>query len=192
MNKVELRKHFRLLRQGIDPDTKAKSEAALAQRFLQSSLYKNAKKIACYMAFKDELNIFSIITRIWDDKKSCYIPILITKDDKIQLFFAEFKPEDALHTNRFGILEPSPQAERIAIKDLDVILTPMIAFDRDFNRLGTGGGYYDKTFAVEKDPPLIGVAYALQEADQLPTDPWDKKLKGILTEKELILNNQRS
>lgn len=190
MNKVELRKHYRQLRQNVDAATKSAAEDALAQRFLQSPLYKNAQKIACYMAYKDELDIYPIITRILEDNKRCYLPILITVNNKIQLFFGEFKQNEALHTNRFGILEPSPHSARIDIKDLDLILTPLIAFDRQLNRLGTGGGYYDKTFADIKNPPLVGVAYALQEVTQLPSDPWDVKLKGIITEKELILNDQ--
>ena len=92
----------------------------------------------------------------------------------------------------FGIQEPAGGPIRAA-RNLDIILTPLVAFDSAGNRIGMGGGYYDRTFAFLKrrttwrKPKLIGIAFGLQEVDAVPVDTWDVPLDGILTEKGLVL-----
>lgn len=110
-----------------------------------------------------------------------------------QLAFAPWQMGAALKPNRYGI--PEPDVDDQALLDphaLDVVLVPLVGFSRDGNRLGSGGGYYDRSFAFlnhqprPKRPQLIGVAYSFQELERLPAAPWDVALDLIITETEVI------
>lgn len=95
--------------------------------------------------------------------------------------------------NRFGIPEPDRNAKRLPSRLLSVVLLPLVGFDSDGNRLGMGGGFYDRTFGYAihssaRRPRLIGVAYECQRsADGLPRRPWDVPLDGVVTEAGLRL-----
>lgn len=161
---------------------------AAAQCFLDSALWKDCQHIACYMASDDEFTTNPIIQIIYHANKKCYLPILA----KEELKFVQFQPGDPLSKNRYRILEPIQNEPTFPKKSLDVVLMPLVAFDRQGNRLGMGGGYYDQTFVfcLEKKverPWMIGVGFALQEVSELPHDPWDVPLDGVLTEKGLVL-----
>ena len=98
-------------------------------------------------------------------------------------------PRRRVEANRFGIPE-SIAAELLEATSLDVVLLPVVAFDRLGHRLGTGGGYYDRTFAFRQgssSPPLlIGIAYAFQEVDAIEVAAWDVDLDWVVTEREAI------
>ena len=94
-----------------------------------------------------------------------------------------------MQKNRFGIPEPASGAFCDPVH-LEIVLTPLVAFSTNGMRLGMGAGYYDRAFQfLRKDPEagpwLVGVAYALQQVDSLPADPWDVPLAAILTERGL-------
>ena len=84
--------------------------------------------------------------------------------------------------NRFGIPEPVTD-ETIAVKDLELILLPLTAFDLQGNRLGMGGGFYDRTLAAlaDKKPLLVGLAYDFQEVADCPVEDFDQPLQMILS-----------
>lgn len=189
-SKFALRQTFREIRKTIS--TAYREQAALAAAALFNPLLnlKHCQHIACYLSFKDEFETSPLIESIWQAKKQCYLPVL-SKDNEKLLHFVHYKYGDALHLNRYSILEPVNSAPIISPEQLDIVITPLIAFDNQGHRLGTGGGYYDRTFAflhstVEKPPQLIGLAYAAQQANRLPFDPWDILLDSIVTEKEVI------
>ena len=89
--------------------------------------------------------------------------------------------------NRFGILEPSyPHMRVMPLRSLDIVLVPLVAFDRFCHRLGMGAGFYDVTFAFkhkEKGPKLIGLAYDFQKVFSVPRSKLDLKLDGVVSEK---------
>tara|TARA_R110002072_G_scaffold1369_15_gene11440 strand:- start:13418 stop:13729 length:312 start_codon:yes stop_codon:yes gene_type:complete len=91
-------------------------------------------------------------------------------------------------SNQYGI--PEPQTKRLlGVSDLDFLLVPLVGFDRSGQRLGMGGGYYDRTLSALrcwKALPKIGVAHSAQEVDALLVKPWDVQLDGIVTDNELI------
>lgn len=80
---------------------------------------------------------------------------------------------------------PEPD-ESCALAEPDLIIAPLVAFDRSLQRLGQGGGHYDRTFARYPDVPRIGLAWSVQEADEIPTEPHDVPLHMIVTECEII------
>ena len=141
------------------------------------------------MPFRGELDARPIMQAIWQARKTCYLPIL-TDEDK--LYFSLYHEKDDLILNRYLIFEPKHHDEKIAVENLDIVVTPLLAFDLQGHRLGTGGGYYDRTFAFLKNkksrkPIMLGLAYALQQADMLPCDTWDISLDGVITEEGCFL-----
>lgn len=89
----------------------------------------------------------------------------------------------ALDVGPYGIEQPSADAPEVAP---DIILTPLVAFDRTGARLGQGAGFYDRVFAAQPNAWRVGVAWSVQEAACIPADPWDVPLHAIATEKEWI------
>ena len=107
------------------------------------------------------------------------------------LKFAPWKFGDDVIPNGFGIPEPAG-AEQLEPAAMDVVLLPLVAFDRRGNRLGSGAGYYDRSFEFLRErvrpskPLLVGVAYGFQEVEAMHVQPWDVPLDFIATEGELI------
>ena len=115
------------------------------------------------------------------DGKSCYLPVL-RRFPKAQLGFVKVAPDSRLHRHRFGMKEPK-FGRRLFIYQLDVVCMPLVGFDDKGNRLGMGGGFYDRSLAHHKNPRLIklGLAHDCQQVDVLPTNTWDIALTGVLT-----------
>ncbi len=137
-----------------------------------------------------EFSTIPIIHAIWAAQKKCYLPLLPPDDSKI-LKFAEYSAAANLSLNQYQIFEPQDAVEFFVAVELDLVLMPLIGFDKIGNRLGSGGGYYDRTFACAKNsdtpPVLLGVGYAFQAVAELRRDEWDVLLDGVLTEQELLL-----
>jgi 5-formyltetrahydrofolate cyclo-ligase len=109
------------------------------------------------------------------------------------LWFAPWRTGMAVRPNRFGIPEPADASETIvAAESLELVLVPLVGFDRRGHRLGMGGGYYDATFAFlsqgerPRVPLLVGIAYAFQELPALEARDHDVHLDYVCTERELI------
>jgi 5-formyltetrahydrofolate cyclo-ligase len=116
---------------------------------------------------------------------------LITPANDLQ--FAAWSAGADLQANRYGIPEPVAAAtERLGPAEIDVVLVPLLGFDRRGNRLGSGAGFYDRSFAFLRDrqrparPVLIGVGYHFQEVPALAPATWDVALDFIATDRELI------
>ena len=93
---------------------------------------------------------------------------------------------DELASGQWGIREPKPDAPEVTP---DILLVPLLAFDRNGHRIGYGAGYYDMTIAaLRKVKPIVtaGMAYAAQEIDAVPVTPRDARLDLVLTEREII------
>ena len=117
--------------------------------------------------------------------KQFYLPILKGES----MFFAPWAPGDQLVKKGFGLLEPEVNsASYIEPRDLDLVLAPLVVFDHQCNRIGQGGGYYDRTFAHKKlsqsfvSPVLMGVAHDTQRDDQLCPQSWDVALEFVVTD----------
>lgn len=99
------------------------------------------------------------------------------------MLFLRWQPGERLVTGPYGIPQPKADAEPITP---DAILSPLVGFDRSGNRLGQGGGFYDRAFAAFPNARRIGLAWSIQEVDTLPVDSWDEPLHAIVTERERI------
>ena len=101
--------------------------------------------------------------------------------------FLHWTPGDPLTTNRLGIDQPLDSAEEIAP---DIILTPLVGFDSACNRLGQGGGFYDRAFAAHPRALRIGVAWSVQMVESIPTEDWDKRLHAVITERSVLMGEE--
>ena len=142
-------------------------------------------RIAAYLTFRGEPDLAQALQQLHQHGHHVYLPVV----DESNMRFRSWQPDVELQMNRFNIPEP---IEGLICKpeDLDFVLLPLTAFDAQGNRLGMGGGYYDRCFAFRSlkeqinKPELIGTAYAAQQVEvgEIALDRWDIKLDGIVTE----------
>jgi 5-formyltetrahydrofolate cyclo-ligase len=135
-----------------------------------------------YYPYNNEIDDLEILNFFRKQQVNISLPI-IQKDNQMDFF--EWKKNDPLKINKYGIAEP------ISLKKVypDVIFVPLVAYDKDLNRLGYGGGFYDRYLEkVEKIKKIykIGLAFSYQKLKKIPINKYDKKLDLIITEKEII------
>jgi len=141
----------------------------------------DAQVVALYMGLDDEAPAQRLAAPLQALGKTLALPRVIDRLGSMD--FLTWRPEDQLFPGLFGTSHPQAAGDPVVP---DVIIAPLIGFDRAMNRLGQGGGYYDRIFARYPDALRIGLAWSVQEHDVLPADPWDLPLHLILTEIELI------
>ncbi|SES89687.1 5-formyltetrahydrofolate cyclo-ligase [Thorsellia anophelis] len=145
--------------------------------------HRNDYKIALFLAFNGEIDPYCTIQHLQKNNVSVYLPI-IHPFSKKTLLFQKFDKNTTLIKNKFGILEPKLDLRAITPLDqINYFVMPLTGFDLKGNRLGMGGGFYDRTLCHLNDSAkLIGFAYSLQQLDTIPTEPWDISLGYIVTE----------
>ncbi len=165
---------------------------ALARSLSKRFEFINSQRIAFYWPHQGEIDPRYAMTLAWRLGKKCYLPVLHPLGHK-KLLFVEYRPNDTLRENRYGILEPSLlHRDYIPAWALNLVLMPVLGFDQWGHRLGRGGGYYDRTYAFAENtrkprsPILMGLAYEFQAIDRLPKEDWDIPMIGIVTEKRFI------
>jgi 5-formyltetrahydrofolate cyclo-ligase len=185
-----LRRTLRDLRAAVPAASRIAAAQALVARLEQVPEFMTDRRIGGYWAVDGELPLMALMGGLLARKQQYCLPVVGT--DR-QLRFAPWQPGEAISTNRYGIPEPAcAPADLLQPTELDVVLVPLLGFDRRGHRLGFGGGYYDRSFAYLRaradvgKPVLVGVAYALQEVAVLDEQPWDVHLDYVATERELI------
>jgi 5-formyltetrahydrofolate cyclo-ligase len=188
--KSNLRKTYLAKRRALSFDYRQQAEVNAAQVFMHLPAFKESEHIACYLPVKDEFDPRRMIEVISQVKKICYLPVLDCKNPMGKsLSFVRYQEGDPLQLNRYDIYEPINHEHLIDPLSLDLVLVPLIAFDLHGTRLGTGGGYYDRTFSQLKNrekPMLCGLAFDAQLADLLPRGPFDVPLNGVITESGFV------
>ncbi len=142
----------------------------------------NKLKIGGYYPINYEIDAIEILKNFKKKGHKISLPV-IKKNHQIRFF--EWTSDDPLFLNKYGIPEPRLNKEIYP----NLILVPMVAFDRNKFRLGYGGGYYDRYLQKNKNKKnfiSVGFAFSFQEVKKLPTNKYDKKLDFILTEKEIF------
>jgi len=193
MSRQILRHSLRNQRRLLSPQQQQMNSRKLCSKLTHFSPLKRAKRIAVYLCTDGEINLEPIIKWIWGSGKTCVLPVL-NKKKAGHLFFLPYKKNQTLVKNKYSIAEPQYSLKQIRhARQVDVILMPLVGFDRSGNRIGMGGGYYDRTLAFltsngsTNRPKLIGVAHSLQEIEKIQAEKWDIRLSAIATEKEIII-----
>ena len=144
----------------------------------------DGKSISIFQAYNNEINTNDLIKLLISKNFSISLPCI--NDESDEMLFREWNGTDQLISGKYGILEPN-QNNKIAYPS--VLFIPLLAFDENGNRLGYGGGYYDKYIDAHDTENMhllkIGVGYSFQRIFEVPNNINDKKLNWILTEKYL-------
>ncbi len=140
-----------------------------------------ARIVALYMGLEDEAPAQRLAPQLQAMGKTLALPRVIDRLGSMD--FLVWEPDAHLLPGPFGTSHPEPGDGPVTP---DAIVAPLVGFDRAMNRLGQGGGYYDRAFARFPDALRIGLAWSVQELEAVAADPWDLPLDVILTEVELI------
>lgn len=189
----QLRKAYRAKRQALSQQQQNAASQKLLEITLAQGILDQRSKIALYLPNDGEIDPTPLIHYAWVNEKQVYLPVLHPFHKKA-LLFMEYCPNSDMKDNRFGIAEPKIESHRICpIQALDIIFAPLVAFDKQGNRMGMGGGFYDCTLAplvkTEENiqsPKVIGMAHDCQECPQIPVSGWDIPLEMILTPSRLV------
>jgi 5-formyltetrahydrofolate cyclo-ligase len=182
----------------MDLGEHARRSAEAAFYLTQHRWFRSARHIACYLPSDAELDPTAVMAKAWATGKTVYLPVLSIHHHN-HLHFLPYAPGDALLPNRFGIPEPVSRGRgMVKLSRLDLVLTPLVGFDAQGNRLGMGGGFYDRSFAFLRrrqswrKPRLLGLAFDLQKVNAqtdsqgaeggLLRHAWDVPLDGVVTE----------
>lgn len=190
-DRTTLRAELRARRDAIAAPARIAAAVGVAVHLSKLPEFLTDPDIAGYWAISGELPLLSVLAGMRSRGQRYLLP-MIGRDRTLQ--FAPWKPGDAIEANRYGIPEPiRGDTERLAPASLDIVLVPLLGFDRNGNRIGYGGGFYDRSFAFLRDqqrpskPMLVGVAYAMQEIKHIEPAAWDVRLDYVVTENELIV-----
>lgn len=171
-------------RRSIRDDARTAASAEIASHIMNSREFLASRTLACYLHDWDEVDTRAIIERAWCAKKRVFAPVI---DRHGGMRFHALYPETRLEQNQFGLWEPIATSA-ISPRELDVVITPVVAFDDDLNRIGMGGGHFDRCFAFLRNrkrwlrPKLIGVAFDCQRVEKITPNPWDVRLYRIISE----------
>lgn len=181
-----LRRQLRAARRALSPAQQKAAARRLARRLAALPALRGARRIALYWPMDGEIDPRPLRASL--PGATFYLPVL-QPFPALTLRFARWPRGDRLARNRFGIPEPRGRATRGG-RDLDVVLMPLTGFDAAGNRLGMGGGFYDRTLAFHRlggQPPLlVGVAHACQQVAALPAAAWDVPLGLVATDRQLL------
>ena len=181
-----LRKEILTKRKNIDIVEKEKMDRKICNKFYESKYYRDAKNIFIYISYDSEINTKEIINKALIDNKKIYVP---RTEFKTRLMDAvEIISLDNLIESEYGILEPSIEEPHIEPNELDLIVVPGVAFDRNGGRIGYGAGFYDRYFKkINKDNiKKMALAYDFQILEKIPMNEQDVPVSYIITEKEFI------
>lgn len=181
-----LRRDLRAKRRALPAAVRAQADRAIHARIRSLPEYRRARRIALFLAFDGEPSLAPLVDSARRQHKQLFVPVL----RGLKMRFAELVPGATLAANFFGIMEPK-LGRRVDARTLDLVLTPLVAFDDRGVRIGVGRGYYDRTFAFLRHrthwrrPKLLGVAYELQRVGALTPSSWDVPLWGVVTETQV-------
>jgi len=179
MDKKELRKKFKDLREALSEKEWFEYSKRICENLIASFFFKNSQTIAFYYPVNKEVDLTIAIEEALKQGKEIFLPKTHLKEKRLS--FHKVTDLGKLSPGVFGILEPPSNNPSIEACALDLVLVPGLAFDLRKFRLGYGGGFYDR-FLRETRALKIGIAFSFQIIEKLPQDPWDEKMDYILTE----------
>ena len=178
----QLRQQIRKTRANLTALQQQQAEDSITQQALELIEERNAQHIALYISFDGEISTDKLIKILWAQGKQVYLPVLHPFNPN-HLLFLRYLPDIPMVKNKFGIWEPKLNVQNVLpLDELDILFTPLVAFDKQGNRLGMGGGFYDRTLQNWQNSSFIpvGLAHQCQQVEQLPTEAWDVPLHQIL------------
>jgi 5-formyltetrahydrofolate cyclo-ligase len=181
--KAALRREALARREALPAEMRAAAAQAIAARPFPIAVPAGAI-VSGFMPLKSEINPLPLMRKLADGGAKLALPVVAGKGKPLTI--RAFAIGDTLASGVWGIREPKPDAPEVLP---DILLVPLLAFDRRGHRIGYGAGYYDMTIAEvrrQKSAVAVGIAFVAQEVDEVPTTPRDARLDLVLTEREII------
>ena len=179
--KKKLREEALLKRNSMAAEERAEKSRRIAEHLQQSEAYQTAKQVFSFVSMGSEVETRDILKQAWKDGKIVAVP----KTEKGGvMYFLQIKSFADLKEGRFGVMEPAGKKEDALVPETgDLFLVPGALFDRRKNRIGYGGGYYDRYFEKHKGYRKIGLAFSGQvRTAPIPMEKTDIPLDDIITE----------
>lgn len=181
LNKEELRKKIKEKRDKLSQKEILERSGKIIEKLTEMNEFVNADAVACYISFGNEVNTHFLIKN-FIEKKKILVPFVDKGRKEIRL--SHLKNWEELHTGEYGILEPKKEFLRIE-NNADIFIIPGIVFDESGNRIGYGGGYFDR-FLCNFRGKKIALAYEFQVIKKMPNEKHDVKMDFIVTDKRII------
>ncbi|MCW9706798.1 5-formyltetrahydrofolate cyclo-ligase [Fodinibius salsisoli] len=188
-SKEEIRKQLRAKRNQI-PETDFIRKSQLIIKLLQQQEeYLAAEKIHCYVSMngRREVNTHPLIKEMIANNKQVVVPVTNFQEQSLE--HCKLESFDDLELNKWGVLEPR-EGEQYNLAALDLIIVPMVGGDEHAQRIGYGGGFYDR-FLQDLKCPTIGLCFEQNMVSELPTESFDIPLDKIITESRIIISQQK-
>lgn len=182
-----LRRELQARRNALD--NRAARSAAICAGVIDLHVYRAARVLHCYLPIRSEVDTLPLITDALARGKGVVVPVVRPDATELDHSWVVSLAPDDLEPGIFGTRQPR-HLRPADIRLCDVIIVPLLGFDRAGHRLGYGKGYYDRLLA-RSPATAIGVAFAAQEIDLVPRDPHDHPLDWIVTETEVIATTYR-
>ena len=179
----QIRQRIRLRRKSLTHEQQTQAAQQAAARMMGFAPVVEAQTVAAFLSFDGELDTRPLIEGLWRAGKKVYLPVLHPFSAG-NLLFLRYFPDSDLVLNHFKIHEPALDVRHVLpLNKLDVLITPLVAFDTTGQRLGMGGGFYDRTLQNWRAHGLFPVGYAhdCQQVDALPVEKWDIPLPAVIT-----------
>ena len=184
-DKAGLRKELLSKRDNIPPVVRMAKNKMVLERMLSLEEFRNAGIIFFFASFRTEADTTEMIKTSLSSGKRVMLPKVDKDRHELQLY--EIRDFGELVPGYMGIPEPSFQRRQMSINDADIVIIPGAGFDASGNRIGYGGGYYDRLLSgLQKDIPVIAPAYEEQIEDCIPSEPHDIRVNMIVTDRRVI------
>ncbi len=192
MDKKELREVMQKNRKAIPLHIREEKSLLIAKNLLGQEIFDIQKNIEIqerfvmvFLNFKTEVNTEPIIKRLWEMGIKTCIPKVSVKEKTMKAI--EFKSYDEVHIGAYGIREPNSNSAEVNIDNIAISILPGLGFSKKMQRLGYGGGYYDKFLSqTKKDIKKIGICFSEQIMEEIPSEKHDVKLDYIVTDFEIL------
>lgn len=188
IEKKELREKYLKIRSNINSTITKRDSEIISKKIISHHLFQKARNIMIYLPFKNEVDIKIVIESAWDKNKQVLAPKIEPSIKKINPYI--IKSWNDLELGFYQIYEPKDDDKNpFPIEEIELVLVPGVAFDKNGYRLGYGGGYFDRFFDQFNIPPYrLAVAFDFQVVDQIPIFSHDIPMNEIITEKKSYSN----
>lgn len=188
MNSAAIRDTIKTRRDALSFADVADASIEISRCLWKLPALSRARRIACYFPVGREVDCRFFISSAWERGRTILLPVL----SGLELKFSIYDSETVFLRNRHDIPEPIvKKTHLVKPREIDIVLAPLVAFDTKGNRIGMGGGYYDRSFRYAnghdawRRPTIVGLAYEFQKVPKIKARSWDIPLQFAVTEKNL-------
>lgn len=181
--KQAMRARMRELRSAIPPEERDRLAGEIEERLFAQPPVRSATAVMLFSSFGSEVPMQGMIERAWDEGKNVLLPVL--RGGSIRL--AAARQGEMLFASSYGAMEPSDE-HVVPAEEIDVVVAPGLAFDREGNRLGYGGGHYDRLLGgLRETAHTVGIGFHVQLVDAVPHGRSDRPLDAVVTDREVVI-----